>query len=283
MLWLLLTAGLTADAYFRRWGQNPDVREAYQHTLVEQMTYLDSLPPQPAMISSVYPGAAHNPSIGLVLAGDRPQWRWVDARAALLFPRGEPALLLAPPATPLHPLFAGWSAPVETVALRPDDLNPSFTVYRVAPPSLPVSEQALFGDGEPALALVQARWADARVRPGDAAEMVLVWRVIDPAGVGPLQAGIEATDVVFFTHVMAGPAEILAQQDAIDAPSWDWQAGDLIVQIHPVAIPPDSTPGVYETRVGLYDRASGVRLPRFGSGELVPAGAAIVEALEIMP
>lgn len=283
VLWLLVTAGLTAGAYFRRWGQDPDVREAYQHTLVEQMAYLDDRPPRPAMISSVYPGAAHNPSIGLVLAGDRPAWRWVDARAALLFPGGEPALLLAPPATPLHPLFAAWSEPVETVALRPDDLNPSFAVYRVTPPALPGGEQALFGAGEPALALVQAGWLNATARPGEVAEMVLVWRVIEPAGVGPLQAGIGATDVVFFTHVMAGPGEILAQRDAIDAPSWDWQAGDLVVQIHPVSILPESAPGRYETRVGLYDRVSGTRLPRYGTEELVPADAAIVETLEIIP
>jgi hypothetical protein len=283
LFWLLLAAGLTADAYFRRWGQDPDVREAYQHTLVQQLAYLDSLPEQPAMISSVYPGAAHNPSIGLLLAGERPQWRWVDARAALLFPKGEPALLLAPTATPLHPLFAGWSEPLETVALRPDDLNPSFTVYRIAPPELPASEPALFGADEPALALVDARWRTPAVRPGDVAEMVLVWQVIEPAGVGPVQAGIEATDVVFFTHVMAGPEQIVAQQDAIDAPSWDWQAGDLVVQIHPVSVPAGSAPGSYEVRVGLYDRVNKSRLARYATEEIVPADAAIVESLAIIP
>jgi hypothetical protein len=235
------------------------------------------------MISSVYPGAAHNPSIGLVLAGERPQRRWVDARAALLFPGGKPALLLAPTATPLHPLFAAWSEPLETVALRPDDLNPSFTVYRVTPPELPAPEPALFGTGEPALALVDARWRTLTVRPGDVAEMVLVWRVIEPAGVGPVQAGIEATDVVFFTHVMAGPEQILAQQDAINAPSWDWQAGDLVVQIHPVSVPAGSAPGSYEVRVGLYDRVNQSRLPRYATEEIVPADAAIVESLEIIP
>lgn len=282
-LWLLVTVGLTADAYFRRWGQDPDVREAYQHTLVRQMAYLDDRPSEPAMLSSVYPGAAHNPSIGLVLAGDRPQWRWVDARGALLFPGGEPALLLAPPATPLHPLFAAWSEPVETVELRPDDLNPSFTVYRVAPPTLPGGDAALFGTGEPALALLDAGWRNSGVRPGDVAELVLVWQVIDPADVGPRQAGIEATDVVFFTHVLAGPEEIVAQQDAIDAPSWDWQTGDLVVQIHRVEVPAGSAPGTYETRVGLYDRISGARLPRVGSGEIVPGDAAVVESLEIIP
>ena len=280
-LWLLVTAGRQPmpisgagqDLTFKR----PTSTRSWQ------MAYLDDRPTEPAMISSVYPGAAHNPSIGLVLAGDRPQWRWVDARGALLFPGGEPALLLAPPATPLHPLFTAWSEPVETVELRPNDLNPSFTVYQVAPPALPAAEPALFGTGEPALALLDAGWRNSSVRPGEVVEMVLVWQVIDPADVGPRQAGIEATDVVFFTHVLAGPEEILAQQDAIDAPSWDWQTGDLVVQIHRVEVPAGSAPGTYETRVGLYDRVSGARLPRVGSGEIVPGDAAIVESLEIIP
>jgi hypothetical protein len=282
-LWLLLTAGLTADAYFRRWGQSPDVRAAYQHTLVAQLAYLEGLPPQPIAISSVYPGAAHDPGIGLVLAGAQPAWRWLDARSALAFPQGEAVLLLAPSSTPLHPAFAAWSEPLETILLRPDDLDPSFTVYHITSPGWPVEDGVQFGGDRPALALLDAGWREAGTSPGASAEMVLVWRVLDPAGVGPLQAGIDATDVVFFTHVMAPDGTILSQQDAIAAPSWDWQAGDVVVQIHQIAVPPDVIPGEYETRVGVYDRQSEVRLPRFAPGDDEPADTAIVESLQIIP
>jgi hypothetical protein len=142
---VFFTAVLTADAYFRRWGQDPDVRAAYQHTLVAQVEYLKAEAPQTAVISSVYPGAAHDPGIGLVLAGERPEWRWVDARTAVVFPGGAPSLLAAPSSTPLHPFFTHWSYPVDTVQLRPDDLDPYFTVLQMTPPSWPAEAVAEFG------------------------------------------------------------------------------------------------------------------------------------------
>ncbi|MDT8305427.1 MAG: hypothetical protein RRC07_05780, partial [Anaerolineae bacterium] len=282
VLWLLLSAGLTADAYFRRWGQSPDVRAAYQHTLVAQLAYLKSAP-QPAVISSVYPGAAHDPGIGLVLAGEQPQWRWVDARTALAFPHGEPALLVAPSSTPLHPVFTTWSEPLETIELRPDDLDPSFTAYHMVPPAWPGGANAQFGTERPALALLDAGWRDTGTQPGAVAEIVLVWQVLHPAGVGPQQPGIDATDVVFFTHVMAPDGTILAQQDAIAAPSWDWEAGDIVVQIHQIPVAAGSAPGEYETRVGLYDRQSQGRLPRYRPGDGAPADTALVESLRVIP
>jgi 4-amino-4-deoxy-L-arabinose transferase-like glycosyltransferase len=283
LAWVFFTAVLTADAYFRRWGQDPDVRAAYQHTLVAQVEYLKAEAPQTAVISSIYPGAAHDPGIGLVMAGVRPEWRWVDARTAVVFPGGAPSLLAAPSSTPLHPFFTHWSYPVDMVQLRPDDLDPYFTVMQMTPPSWPAEAVAEFGGEGPAVALLQAGWREASGRAGEVAEMVLVWRVIEPAGVGPVQAEIDATDAVFFTHVMAGEGTVLAQQDAITAPSWDWQAGDIVVQIHQIAIPAESAPGTYETRVGLYDRQSEQRLPRFGASAEVPVDTAIVESLRIIP
>lgn len=283
LLWVIVTGALTANAYFRRWANSPDVRAAYQQTLVAQLDYLQAQAPQAAVISSVYPGAAHDPGIGLVLAGARPEWRWVDARTALVFPQGGPALLLAPSATPLHPLFTRWSDPLETISLRPGDLDPTFTVLQLTPPAWPAEPLAIFGGEEPALALLEANWREPAVEAGAVAEMVLVWRVLEPAGVGPLQAGIDATDVVFFTHVLAGAETFLAQQDAIAAPSWDWQAGDVVVQLHQIAIPLESAPGEYETRVGLYDRRSERRLPRFESSALVPVDTALVESLRVIP
>jgi hypothetical protein len=75
-----------------------------------------------------------------------------------------------------------------------------------------------------------------------------------------------------------GPQEqIIGQRDALDAPSWDWQPGDIILQIHPIVIPPETPAGSYTTIVGIYDRASGDRLPVLNaSGEIVDNRAFVV-------
>ena len=73
-----------------------------------------------------------------------------------------------------------------------------------------------------------------------------------------------------FTQLLDANGVPFAQQDALDAPSWDWQAGDLLAQIHPIAIPAESVPGNYQAIVGIYDRLSGDRLPVLAeNGEVV--------------
>jgi hypothetical protein len=66
--------------------------------------------------------------------------------------------------------------------------------------------------------------------------------------------------VVLFTHILKADGSILAQHDSLEAPSWNWQAGDVIVQVHPIVIPMETATGVYETAVGLYDQQTGQRL-----------------------
>ena len=47
------------------------------------------------------------------------------------------------------------------------------------------------------------------------------------------------------------------------------QAGDLVAQIHPIAIPAETVPGSFQAIVGIYDRLSGTRLPVLVDGEVV--------------
>ena len=69
----------------------------------------------------------------------------------------------------------------------------------------------------------------------------------------------------------------MAQRDSLEAPSWDWQAGDVFIQIHPLLIPAASAPGSYTAVVGVYDRASGARLPVVdGDGRFVDNHASVV-------
>ena len=285
--WLALAAWITINDYFVQWAQSPHVRGAYQHTLVRQLHLLDEetsgASDVPVVISSVYPGPAHNPSIALVLAEEPQRLRWVDARQGLIVP-AQPARLLAPSSTPLHPAFGEWADPLETHRLREEDLDPSFTIYDLQRPRPEaMAEGALFGHDAPALVLHDARWLADRWQPGTVAELLTVWEVRDPARVGPIVPAVNTTDVVLFTHVLDQSGEILAQQDRIDAPSASWRAGDLVLQVHQIWVPEETGPGEYKTVVGLYDRQSGERLPRLATGAAADDARATVDPLRIIP
>jgi 4-amino-4-deoxy-L-arabinose transferase-like glycosyltransferase len=274
--WLLFAGGVAAFDYFVAWAQSPDVRGAYQVNTVEMLSYLEGIDPaEPVVLSTVYPGAAHDPSMGLVLAGDEGNWRWVDARQALVAPGGQNSTVLIPTATPPHALFAQWLQPRETAFLRPDDLDPSFTDFALDASQLNVwAGQTAVANFNNALTLHHAEWLN-QVAPGETAELLLVWRVTNPVNVGPIVPPAFTTDVVMFTQLLDASGVPFAQRDALEAPSWDWQAGDLVAQIHPIFIPVETAPGSYQAIVGIYDWLSGDRLPVLADGVVVGDFAAV--------
>jgi hypothetical protein len=151
--------------------------------------------------------------------------------------------------------------------MRPDDLDPRFTIYELdgdrAAADLAAWAVPPVGFGG-AVELVAARWLGDSAPPGATAELLTAWRVLDPTRAGPAAPPTFASDAVLFTHVLDGAGGLLTQRDSLDAPSWGWQTGDLLVQIHVLAVPPTAAPGDYAAVVGFYDRATGVRLPTAG-------------------
>ena len=274
--------------YFVRWGQSAEVRGAYQHTLVTALDHVQANYPDADSIlfSSVYPGPAHDSSIALVVAADMPAAgetaRWADARYALVIPPEE-TLAVIPYSTPPHPAFIPLLGALETIDLRPDDLDPRFTVYQIDSGNARALVLASQTDERPAdfngaIELIGARWLAESARPGETAELLTAWRVGDPSRAGPVVPPSFTTDAVMFTHVLDGAGGILAQRDALDAPSWAWQTGDLILQIHPLAVPEAAAPGEYAAVVGIYDRSSGIRLPVTTGGD-----SAAVPPLRVEP
>lgn len=67
-----------------------------------------------------------------------------------------------------------------------------------------------------------------------------------------------------FIHIVDENGTIVAQTDRLPvnglAPTWRWQPGDLVRDVHQIPLPSDLTPGRYQVRVGLYTEANG-RLP----------------------
>jgi hypothetical protein len=195
-----------------------------------------------------------------------PDWdkRWIDARLGLIVPDGRSTpTFIIPQATPPHPLFAQWLQANDTVTLRPDDLDPSFAIYHLDTTQLQSwlnesSESVNFND---AITLLQARWLAASTPPGGVAELLTIWQVTDPPRIGPRVPPADATDAKLFTHVLSDDGNIIAQQDLLSVPSWQWQTGDVILQIHQIWLAPELEPGVYETAVGLYSESTEVRVP----------------------
>jgi hypothetical protein len=170
----------------------------------------------------------------------------------------------------------------DNIALRFNDLDPEFTVFALDTSSLPANSQQIpLADFGGAVHLLQAEWLLPQVSPGETAELLTVWQVIDPAKVGPIHPPAYTTDTVFFTHVLSQEEDILAQRDALDAPSWSWQTGDKILQVHQVSIPVDISPGIYQVVVGIYDGQTGRRLPISGDNDRMKKEMVQVPPLQV--
>ena len=72
-----------------------------------------------------------------------------------------------------------------------------------------------------------------------------------------------------FTHALDEGGRIVEQDDRLDAPAWDWQKGDTIVQIHRFALPADLTEGTITLNVGVYRHSNRIRLPVTEAGTAV--------------
>lgn len=266
-LFIALLGFITYRDYFITWGQSPDVRAAYQSTTISMAQSLNS----PAVISTVYPTAEHDPYVAEIFTAQ--ETRWIDGRTALLIPNRSSFKLLSPSSTPLHPAFTKHIQPIQTINLRSTDLDSLFTFYSITNYSNLQSPISIFNN---ALELIDSKWLAASYKPNDAAEILTVWRVTNPQNLGAMHPPAFKTDLNLFTHVLKGN-EVYLQRDALDAPSWDWQTGDVILQIHQIAIPGDAAKGEYKVRVGVYDRITGERLMIKDSGE----DAVIVSSLTI--
>ncbi len=264
VVWLALTSALTLQDYFARWSQLPIVRDAYQSTLVAELDYWQeqATSAEITLISSPRPGPAHDASIALVLTGDTgEQLRWFDARQALVLPSAETQALISDATTP-HPAFDQWLTPLNRVELRPDDLDPAFTHYAVDSAAAEAWHSAEpLADFNGAIELLDAQWLTESTSNGDSAELLTVWRVVDPAAVGPIHTPTDTTETIFFTQVLSPDGAVVTQADALHAPSWNWHSGEIILQVHTLPISAEMSPDSYTTIVGIYDPITMERLP----------------------
>jgi hypothetical protein len=262
---VIITATISARDYFA-WGESPDVRAAYQHTLVEIARYLAAQPENGTVaISTVYPQAPHDPYVfEMSLRRSDLATRWFDARTAILIPSESTVRLIVPASTPLDSYFADLAGlrVRERVRLRPNDLDPSFVVYDWEPAvTLRALRERTQSQSVNLSNVVQLIGYDLRtpqVKPGDAIELITLWQVTDPQSV-------RDTGLVLFTHALNAAGKVVGQQDQLDAPAWDWRPGDVITQLHRFTLPPDAT-GTLTIEVGAYKPTNLTRLPILVNG-----------------
>jgi hypothetical protein len=89
------------------------------------------------------------------------------------------------------------------------------------------------------------------VQAGEVCQFVTIWRAAEP---------ITYPRRIFVHVVDPQTGRTIAQHDGLDSPTRYWQPNDYIRQVHTISIPADTSSGVYEVRIGLYDPVTGRRI-----------------------
>jgi len=157
----------------------------------------------------------------------------------IVYPRGEPGAPL--------PVTAGGAAAGNEARLGAIKIAPTDPIV-LQPPR---TSDMTFGDRFRLL----GHDAPATAQPGRTLTLNLAWQALAPDG----------RDYTVFVHLLDGEGELVAQSDGPPQggayPTSIWAVGEQVVDARALALPADLPPGKYTLFVGLYDPASGARLP----------------------
>lgn len=294
---LLLGAGLvfsgvsTARAYFLTWGSSPDLFYAYDVGLVKVAGYINTLPAG----EDIYLTPTPHEHFTLEFLVRRP-FATFDGRAGLVFPppgRAATFLVLLREDRATLPALR-QSRPDGEVAwtLADDHGRPYAIAYHLPPsdaPAPPPASSPWCDVGDHAthvtfggVARLLGYSLDAEtVAPGDSVNLVLYWQALAPL----------ADDYTVFTHLLgdhnpATNSPIWAghdsQPDGGHYPTTAWQPGQVILDVHPLAVPADAPPGNYQLKAGLYLLATMTRLSATdNAGHPLPADSALLGTIEV--
>jgi 4-amino-4-deoxy-L-arabinose transferase-like glycosyltransferase len=97
----------------------------------------------------------------------------------------------------------------------------------------------------------------AQVEPGGVLRLTLYWRARQRMTVS----------YTVFTHLLGKDGSIWGQRDNIPVkgtyPTTGWREGEIIADEYEITVKSDAPPGKYQIGVGMYDAATGQRLPVF--------------------
>ena len=267
------------QAYFIRWGLNRDVRVAYHHHVVSLGRELrSSAETSPVVMTSLYPGQVHDPyTMDITLKDKNLPLRWVDGRSAVFLPTMQSRLYIEEQ-TKLSPSL--WALikpdvqPFQDLIFKPDDIPARITSYiwesnttwnrtvaafeddfyayegklNVLQNAVHLAAPVNYGD---IIILNCYHMTPTAVAPGEHLTLLTAWSVLSAY----------ADELAIFVHLIDQDGNIIAQQDSLAAPSWQWEKGDRFIHQHDLILPSDMASGETMIAVGIYRRDDFTRLP----------------------
>ena len=165
-----------------------------------------------------------------------------------------------------YQLEVGWWEPATGQRLTPRIVRPHDTLAVSRTGSLLVFEHAF---GSPKIQhtvratlgrevrLLGYRLTPEEAKAGETLRLTLYWQAVAPT----------QTSYTVFTHILDASGTMRAGHDGIPVysqrPTDSWLAGEVQIDEHEIQLPADASPGNYAIEVGMYDAATGVRLPAF--------------------
>ncbi|MFZ2357843.1 MAG: glycosyltransferase family 39 protein [Anaerolineae bacterium] len=150
-------------------------------------------------------------------------------------------------------LVEGW---LDSHAYKAEDRwqgNMRFVIYATQQPTddWPVqTSDALFGDQ---IRLLSYALSSQEITSGDVLQLQLTWQAERQPD----------ADYTVFVQLLDERDQVVAQRDAPpgDSPTSQWQPGVAIIDNHGVLVSHGTAPGDYKLILGMYDPATGERLP----------------------
>ncbi|MCA9977921.1 MAG: hypothetical protein KC413_19305, partial [Anaerolineales bacterium] len=270
LIWLTIGGLQTEYAYFQEWANRTDLFYATDGDLTAVAPFLDSLDTTNKMIYMAAPHYQH-PTLAF-LSPKYEQIKWLPQSQALVFPAGGTAVYIFPHSSPLPE----WAEPFMVTADlldSPLDSNdePIFTAYeRTAAQDLAVDNPLNINFGGTITLL------GISMEPGyvnEAVPLRLVWRV----------DGLPPADFAPFVHLEDKWGYRWGQVETFAYPAAQWQPGEIIVQQVAVPVPPGTPPGAaYKLRVGLFNQATGERLPRLDDDGRYAGDSFVIEGTAVI-
>lgn len=252
---------MTRD-YFVTWARDPGLFTAFDAGLRQSAEYLAALPGDELI--SLSPTDRDLPIFRFAFHDDVQRLKTFNGRRCVVYPAA-PAhnwthiAVVAEESNSLRALQRVFPSGQVIRTIKNLD-KPYAVAYRVpksAAARAPLQDQALFDPDNRPITLTKLDMPEGKTfRAGDTLTLTLAWQSRQPLDV----------NLTTFVHLALTPnTPPVAQEDAQPCdnsyPTTWWTPGEVIEEYRRIAIPASVRPGNYVLTAGLYDLATGQRLP----------------------